>query len=161
MLKKILFCTNFSESSHKAFTHALDLAKTHHAKLYILHVTRNLVYPEQLLFYLPPKKLEELKASRKKEIIQKLDTHYLQKMEEFRDYEILVREGVAIREIILTAKEESVNIIIMGTRGRKGRIHVFLGSTPEGVAKASPCPVLITRGSQEHDSSSLGPLLPL
>ena len=151
MLKKILFCTNFSESSHKAFTHALDLAKTHHAKLLILHVTRGLVYPEQLLFYLPPKKLEELKASRKEEIIQKLDTHYLQNMEEFRDYEILIREGAGTQEIILTAERESVDIIIMGTRGRKSRIHVFFGNTPEGVAKASPCPVLITRGFQEHN----------
>lgn len=52
-VKEILFCTNFSESSHKAFTHALGLAKIHHAKLLIFHVTPDLVYSEQLSFYLP------------------------------------------------------------------------------------------------------------
>jgi nucleotide-binding universal stress UspA family protein len=159
-LKKILFCTNFSESSHKAFTHALDLTKIYHAKLLILHVTPGLVYPEQLLYYLPSKKLEELKAFRKQEITQKIDTHYLQKMEEFRDYEILVREGAAAQEIIITAEEESVDIIILGIRGRKGIVKVLLGSTSEKIVKASSSPVLIAR-LQRKDSSSLRPRLAL
>jgi nucleotide-binding universal stress UspA family protein len=81
-------------------------------------------------------------------------------MEEFRDYEILVREGAAAQEIILTAERESVDIIIIGTRGRKGIINVLLGSTSKKVVKESPSPVLIAR-LQRKDSSSLRPRLAL
>ena len=39
MFQNILFCTDFSEDSHWAFTYALDLARTYKAKLLIFHVT--------------------------------------------------------------------------------------------------------------------------
>lgn len=150
MLKRILFYGDFSESSDRAFTYAFDLAKTYHAKLFIFHVTRDLVYPEQYLLYLPPNILEELKASRKEEISQKLRILYLQKMDEFRDYEIVWSEGIAFREIILAAEKESVDVIVIGTRRKKGIVDVLFGSTSEKVAKTSPCPVLIVRTPGER-----------
>jgi len=150
MLKRILFCCYFSESSDRAFTYAFVLAKTFHAKLFILHVIRDLVYPEQLLLYLPPTKLEELKASQKEEISQEISIHYLQKMDEFLDYKILLRWGVDFREIILTAEKESVDVIVIGTRRRKRMADVVLGSTSEKVVKASPCPVLIVKPLEER-----------
>jgi nucleotide-binding universal stress UspA family protein len=79
MFKKILFCTDFSEDSHWAFTYALDLAKTYKVNLLIFHVTPEPVHPEQLSLYLAPEKLEELKALQKKEINQQLKTHYVKK----------------------------------------------------------------------------------
>ena len=57
MFKKILFCTDFSEDAHWAFTYALHLAKTFKSKLLILHVTPEPVHPEQLSIYLPQEKL--------------------------------------------------------------------------------------------------------
>ena len=36
--KNILYCTDFSKDADIAFTHALDLAHKHRAKLYLLHV---------------------------------------------------------------------------------------------------------------------------
>lgn len=143
MLKRILFCGDFSGSSDRAFTYAFELAKTFHAKLFILHVIRDLVYPEQLLLYLPPTKLEELKASQKEKISQEISIHYLQKIDEFLDYEILLRWGVDFREIILTAEKESINVIVIGTRRRKRMTDYILGSSLEKVVKASPCPVLV------------------
>lgn len=120
MLRKILFCGDFSESSDEAFKYALYLAKTCHAKLLIFHATRNLTYPEQLLYYLPPNKLEKFKESRKEEVNQKLRIHYLHKIDEFRDYEIVLSEGTAFGEIVLAAEKESVDLIVIGTRRNKG-----------------------------------------
>jgi nucleotide-binding universal stress UspA family protein len=79
MFKKILFCTDFSEDSHWAFTYPLDLAKTYKAKLLIFHVTPEPVHPEQFSLYLAPEKIEELRASQKEEIDQQLKTHYVKK----------------------------------------------------------------------------------
>ena len=143
MFKKILFFGDFSKNSRWAFTYALNLAKTFHAKLLILHVARGPVYPEQLLFFLPSEKLEEQQAFKMEEIKRELNTYYLQKMEGFKEYEILLRGGVAFYEIIQTTKKESVDLIVMGTYGKKGIEQFLFGSTAEKVLKESPCPVLI------------------
>ena len=91
MFRKILFCTDFSEDSHWAFTYALDLAKTYKAKLLIFHATPEPVHPEQLSIYLAPEKLKELRACQKKEIDRQLKGHYVEKMGRFKNYQIVFR----------------------------------------------------------------------
>lgn len=143
MFKKILFFADFSENSRRAFTYAINLARAFHARLLILHVTQRPVYPEQLLYYLPPKKLEKQKALEIERIENELNDHYLQKIEGFKEYEVLLREGAVFYEIIQMAKKESVDVIVIGTRRKKGIFDILFGSTSEILAKESPCPVLI------------------
>jgi nucleotide-binding universal stress UspA family protein len=145
MFKKILFCTDFSEDAHWAFTYALNLAKSYKSKLFILHVTPEPVHPEQLSIYLPPEKLKELKASQKKEMNQQLEMHYLKKMRGFKNYKVVFKEGEPFVEIIQIAKKESAHLIVMGTHGRTGLDHILFGSTAEKVVRKSPCPVLTIR----------------
>jgi hypothetical protein len=71
MLKEILFCGDFSESVDRVFTHALYFAKTCHSKLLILHAKRNLVYPEQVIYYLSFNKQAVFNASQTGEVSQK------------------------------------------------------------------------------------------
>ena len=145
MFKKILFCTDFSEDSHWAFTYAFDLVKTYKCKLFIFHVTPEPVHPEQLSIYLPQEKLGELRASQKKEIDRQLVTHYLKKMKRFKNYQVVLKEGEPFVEIIQMAKRESTDLIVMGTHGRTGLDHILFGSTAEKVVRKSPCPVLTIR----------------
>lgn len=145
MFKKILFCTDFSENSHYAFTYALNIAKNYSSKLVILHVAPGIVHPDELSTYLPSEKLDELKIVRKKNVDQQLETHYLKKMENFKESQVIVKEGQPFLEIIRTAKNEGVDLIIMGTHGRTGLDHMLLGSTAEKVVRQSPCPVLTIR----------------
>jgi nucleotide-binding universal stress UspA family protein len=145
MFKKILFCTDFSENSHYAFTYALHLARTYRSKLLILHVTPDTVFPEQLSIYLTNEKIEEFWASQKEAIDQDIKTNYIQKMEGFDHYQISLKEGEPFLEIIRTAREESADLVVMGTHGRTGLDHIFFGSTAERVVRKSPCPVMTIR----------------
>lgn len=147
MFKKILFCTDFSENSHWAFNYALDLARTYEAKLLILHVIPDPVflYSDQLSGYLPQGKLEEFEASEKEKMDRELNNYYLQKMDGFKDYKVIFKQGVAFYEIIQTAREESIDLIVMGTHGRTGLDHILFGSTAERVVRKSPSPVLTVR----------------
>ena len=79
---------------------------------------------------------------------QEISTRYLQKIEGFKNYEILTKEtdeGRAFYEIIQAAREESADLIVMGTHGRTGIDHLIVGSTAEKVVRKSPCPVLTVR----------------
>lgn len=145
MFKKILFCTDFSENSHYAFTYALDLSKTYKSSLLILHVTPPPVHPEQLSIYLPAEKFEELKKFQREEMDHLLKENYLKKLSSFKNFKVLFKEGEPFVEIIRLARRESVDLIVMGTHGRTGLDHVFFGSTAEKVVRKSPCPVMTVR----------------
>lgn len=53
--------------------------------------------------------------------------------------------GHAASVILETARARAADLIVMGTHGRKGGAHLFLGSVAESVLRSSPCPVLVTR----------------
>jgi len=144
MFKKILFCTDFSENSDYAFPYALNLARTYRAKLLIFHVIVERTY----YYWTSPESLDKSKAKRIELGRKKAMDRYATVLEAFRDYEFLFTEageGEAHSEIVNLAQKESVEIIVMGTHGRTGLNHLFLGSTAESVVKNSPCPVLIVR----------------
>jgi nucleotide-binding universal stress UspA family protein len=52
------------------------------------------------------------------------------------------RDGVPHREILSYVEEESIDLVVMGTHGRKGLDRYLLGSVTEKVVRASPVPVL-------------------
>ncbi len=58
--------------------------------------------------------------------------------------------GTAVEQIVRLAKELPADLIIIGTHGRTGISHVFLGSVAEKVVRRALCPVLTVR-SKEHD----------
>jgi nucleotide-binding universal stress UspA family protein len=141
MFKKIVFCTDFSENSNYAFTYALNLAKTYNGKLLILHVT-----PEPVDFYRPSEQLEDvMKKHHRKVVDEEMDTHYLKEMKGFKNYELILKDGVVFSEIVKTARDQAASIIVMGTHGRTGLDHILMGSTAERVVRKSPVPVLTVR----------------
>jgi nucleotide-binding universal stress UspA family protein len=145
MFKKILFCTDFSEDAHWAFTYAFNLAETYRSKLLIVHVIGLHPYTERLSTYLTSEELEELRISQKRELEKETETRYLQKMGNFKDYQVLLKEGEPFLEIIQTAKKEAVDLIVMGTHGRTALDNIIFGSTADKVVRKSPCPVLTVR----------------
>jgi nucleotide-binding universal stress UspA family protein len=57
----------------------------------------------------------------------------------------IVRLGYAAQTITDFARNEGVDLIILGTRGRTGLAHLLMGSVAERVIRTAPCPVLVTR----------------
>jgi nucleotide-binding universal stress UspA family protein len=64
--------------------------------------------------------------------------------------------GVAVRTRVLAGRpaertrelvaEEQSRLVVVGSHGRKGAAHFFMGSVAEAIVRESPCPVLVTRG---------------
>ncbi|CAN5232788.1 hypothetical protein BH10CYA1_BH10CYA1_08230 [soil metagenome] len=65
-----------------------------------------------------------------------------------------VAQGDAKSRITEIAKAWSANLIIMGSRGRKGLELMLMGSVSQGVLTQSPCPVIIAKAGETHDPSN-------
>ena len=54
-----------------------------------------------------------------------------------------VREGKAFVEIVKKAKEDNIDLIVMGSHGRSGLESILVGSVAEKVTRKAACPVLV------------------
>jgi nucleotide-binding universal stress UspA family protein len=59
--------------------------------------------------------------------------------------EKVLKKGHAVKEIIKEAKEDKIDLIVMGTRGLSQIQEITLGSVSEGVIRHAHCPVLVIR----------------
>lgn len=142
--KKVLFCTDFSENSDYAFDFAFGIAKRDAGLLYILHVLPN-DNPHQAVAekYITKENLEKIKESVKEDLDNKYREHYTTKIGNEIPCEIVTKSGREESEILTFAKNEHVDIIVMGTHGKTGIKRVFFGSVAEAVIRYSPIPVFI------------------
>jgi nucleotide-binding universal stress UspA family protein len=56
-----------------------------------------------------------------------------------------ILHGNPFVSIVQLAKDEAVDLIVMGTHGRTGLKHVLIGSVTERIVRKAPCPVLVLR----------------
>lgn len=138
--KDILFPIDFSESSKKILPYVLTLSKAFGSTVHLLYVVRDLKYLTS--FHVPHPSLtlienEIVESSQK--MMEKVCEEELQGCLRFVK-KILI--GDPAHEIIQYAQEERIDLIIMGTHGRKGLEKALFGSVAEKVVKNSPVPVL-------------------
>lgn len=59
------------------------------------------------------------------------------------EIEVYIEKGNSKTAIIDKANDENVNYIVMGTHGRTGISHIFMGSTAEYIIRHSTKPILV------------------
>ena len=148
-LKKILFPTDFSESSLEALRYALSFAKEYGARLVVMHVINEKVFAEGAAL---PRviSIEELAEEMEAEAKKQLKTLIPSEDGEGIERENVILRGNPFLEIIRYAKEEDIALIIAGTHGRSGFEHIIFGSTAEKVVRKAPCPVLSVKPAQRE-----------
>ncbi|GBE01904.1 hypothetical protein BMS3Bbin06_02346 [bacterium BMS3Bbin06] len=142
-IKKILFPTDFMEGTAQAIPYAVDLAKKYGAKLYIFHVIFEVTRASGL--YVPHVTLDDLYKNMKTEAEKEIKKVYIEELRGFEDVEYVVVKGVPYEEIINFAEDKGIDLIVIGTHGRKGLDRLFFGSTAEKVIKQAQCPVMTVR----------------
>ena len=58
--------------------------------------------------------------------------------------------GHPVMEILRYAKEQNIDLIVMGTHGRGALQHLLMGSVAERVVRWAPCPVLTVRTDERE-----------
>lgn len=142
-IKRILFPTDFSEGSAHALPYAVDMAKHYGARLYIIHVIYDIA--KTTGWYVPHVSMDEVYRDMEQAAKKELDKCWIEEMKGFKDIERSVVTGVPYEEIIKFVNENKIDLIVMGTHGRKGIDRILFGSTAAQVVRNAPCPVLTVR----------------
>ncbi len=139
-IKNILFPVDFTSASEKVLPYVRYFVEKLEAKLVVIFVVEKL--SKYANFYVPHSALdnleEEMIAAAEKKMAHFVDEY----MEDLSDVETIVKRGEVAEEIVKTAEEKNIDLIIMGTHGRKGLEKILLGSVAQQVIKRAPCPVM-------------------
>lgn len=142
-MKSILCPTDFLAGSKEAVRYAVDIAKKYGAKVCLLHVIHDL---EKVTgWYVPHITVDELYKDIELGAKKELDKIFAEELRGFTDVEQRILKGIPYAEIIKFADENNVDLIVIGTHGRKGLDRIIFGSTAEQVVKNARCPVLTVR----------------
>lgn len=149
-LKRILLPTDFSEPSLNAARYAKAFAENHRAALNVLHVIE-----EPYLYGWVPPEGGALAMPFQQEDVEKWAREQYRRMvpqEERQNYtaQLFLKTGSPFLEIVRFAKEQDIDLIVMGTHGRGPLAHMLMGSVAEKVVRKAPCPVLTVR-HPEHE----------
>jgi len=146
-LKTILVPCDFSDHANVALSWALGLAERWQAKVILFHAVPLFApvgYPEATVMLDLPKMETELMADAKKRLQDMVTAQGKTTVA----IETQVVMGDATWEITKKAEEDHADLIVMGSHGRTGLAHVFLGSVAERVVRHAACPVLVARTAQ-------------
>jgi nucleotide-binding universal stress UspA family protein len=141
-LNKILCAVDLSDHSRQVAQYAAMLAKSSGAQLIVIYSAPSL--SQYVGFHVPPNTIENFVG----EIVSGAEKAMETFVEEnFAGIPVTskVLIGYAAEEIINRANEENVDMIVMGTHGRKGIDRILFGSVAEKVVKNARQPVLTIR----------------
>jgi nucleotide-binding universal stress UspA family protein len=142
-IKNILFPTDFSDGSAQALEYAVDMAKRYGAKLHVVHIIYDVA--KATGWYVPHVSVNQMYDEIKQGAQKEIERFGVEELSGLKDIERSVITGVPHEEIINFVKKNKIDMIIMGTHGRKGIDRILFGSTAAQVVRFAPCPVLTVR----------------
>ena len=132
--KNILFLTDFTPASQTAFSYAVALARHFEARLYPAHAITAFV-PTELDAPVVPEIMANIEANKRSQLTELAASTGLPAT-------VLVTQEDIEAAVPQWIKEHGIDLIVMGTHGRKGIDRMFLGSTAEAIVRTATCPVL-------------------
>ncbi len=148
-LKKIVCALDLSEQSEQVASYAVMLAKLSGASVTAVYAAPTLT--QYTGFHVPPNTIDnfvgEIVSGAERSMSDFVCKH-------FQDVEArgVVVVGYAAEEILALAEAEKADLIVMGTRGRKGIDLILFGSVAEKVVKNAKCPVLTIRPNDGEEN---------
>lgn len=140
-VKKILIPVDGSEHSVSAAEYGISIAKTVGAQILVVFVVDDVV-------------LDQISKITEREVAERALKHdgqghvnYVIGLAEKEGVgsSSLVTEGRPFERIVHLAKELNVDLIVMGTYGRRGAERILIGSVAERVIEYATCPVLVLK----------------
>ncbi|MEF8800725.1 MAG: universal stress protein [Halolamina sp.] len=145
MYDDILVPTDGSPAAAAAIDHAVDLAERYGARLHALYVV------DATAFASVDAGSEMVVDALEQEGEQAVEVVREQGEAAGLEVETTIVSGTAYRSIIDYIEAEGVDLVVMGTHGRRGVERFLLGSVTERVVRSADVPVLTVREGEEEE----------
>ena len=154
VIQKILYATDLSDNSRRAYGYAAALAEQYDARLVTLHVVEP-INPNtymQISSMMGETEWINLQLQRDNEFVDEIKARLKRFCLELQtnddkfqldDDQIVVRKGLPVEEILGLAGEEKVDLIVMGTHGYGLVKDALMGGTVRRLVRQSAKPVLV------------------
>lgn len=140
MYQKILVPVDTSRASMAALKEACELCQRLNSNLHILHVSDMIAHPLD-----KENHEQDSPLSIAKNTVESYGIPYTT--------EIQQNTGEKVANIILrSVKENQADLVIMGTHGFSGMMHLLMGSVAEGVLRQAEVPVMLLRRGRPQES---------
>jgi nucleotide-binding universal stress UspA family protein len=139
-IKRMLYPIDFSECSYEVLPYVLSIAEKYGATIYLLYVARDLRHFAG--FHVPHTSISLFTKEMVEASERMMDQVCRDHLGQCTNLERKVVIGDAGEEIVRTAEREGIDLIVMGTHGRKGLDRTLFGSVAGYVVKHSSVPVL-------------------
>ncbi len=129
--KNILFLSDFTEASQAALSYALGFARHYKAQLYPAHACDPVILAE----------------TTSADVIEKVVENSQKELEKLAKYNkmtgpVLFTRGSVEKAFPQWIEEHGIDLVVVGTHGRRGLQRFLLGSTAEFIFRNASCPVL-------------------
>lgn len=147
-LKSILCPVDFSDFSIAAYRHALSLAEYYKARLVALHVVEVWKYPfadygaHEADYAKFTRSMSQAGEVKLQHFVKEFTAGTVQP-------ELVVHQGNAPNCILSAAQKHNIEMIVMGTHGRRGFDRLVLGSSTDRVIRKAACPVLVVSSASQ------------
>ena len=138
---RILFCTDFSHNADLAFDFALDAAtRRAGCTLYLLHVIPE---PGAQFWKTYIYEVDDVDAKAHHDVDEKIAAAYLPRVPPSVDLNVQIRIGRDYVEILDFARDNDIDLIVIGRQGHSALEEVLFGNVTEKVVRKAACPVLV------------------
>ncbi len=144
-IKNILVATDFSECSESALNYGRAMAHRFGARLHVLHTVE--IMPPDLVGmggYIAA--VPQLQADLDNAARAQLESAVTTEDRHTLGATTVLSSGETPAQAIANyARKSDIDLIVIGTHGRRGLSHIVMGSVAEKVVRTAPCPVLTVR----------------
>ena len=145
--KKIMVAVDFSEYSPKIMDYVGRLAEDLEAELVFVNVInqRDVDMVDQVTMYTDKISAKDYVDGLKKDRTEQMQDLLKEANCTRIPNRFLIKKGVPFAELVETAKEEKVDMVVMGTKGRGNISGILFGSQAEKMFRHCPVPLLSIR----------------
>ncbi len=118
------------------------MAKVFGSRLFVLHIIDDTVVDAFSMSGIP---FEDYRGTIEQRARESLERFVQENIKGFENFDVILKMGNPFEEIISTARELNISLIVMGSHGRTGIERALFGSTAEKVVRYAPCPVFTVR----------------
>lgn len=154
MYKHLVVAVDGSSTSENALKHACEVASAGNARLTLVHVANPSEYMAMAPEFLEKESYEEAAVAEGQEVLTSAEQAAKDAgIQDVRTHLLVANKGARemAQELVNYADGQGADLLVLGTHGRTGLMHLLMGSFAETVMRQSHLPLLIIRSESSAE----------